>query len=269
MKLIQNKVTQIALLLLLSLLVAVSLSGRILFSLPFFYEQTESQRWSTFLICTFILIILTLLSNKALILPYRNRLLQRKNLVFLLIMFIILTSTSFISTIHYWAVPKTHTIEICFDAEEGTKNLEIHKLMESVTKRLYDPHSFGTDYYPIIIKSGECVNGTITTLYWKFHLLLFSPALTAVVQENPPDGRFFLSINDEPAVVYFDKEATPPIENEVRFTDGLGKGEVLPFARNQSFFTGLKVLALVISAIYLSLFFFGLTETFITHNHRI
>jgi len=266
MKLFQNKVTRIALLLLLSLLVAVSLSGRILFSLPFFYEQNNNQRILTSLLITLMFCGLVFIAYNTLILPFLSLYLKWKNVIFIILMIIILISTSSINSLYYWSIPKENNIEICFDAAEGSKNLQIHKLIESHTKRLYSPVSFGVDQYPIIIPSGECVNGKIITMYWKYTLMLFFPSLTAVAQKEPPDGRFYLSINDVPSVVYFDKNAEEPIGNEVNFNEGIEDGETLPFVIHKYLYTAVKAICLIVSSIFLSLFFFGLTEKIMNYS---
>lgn len=268
MKLNHNNKLNTGLIILGSLLIAWCIAGRGLFSLPVFYEQLPGQKWHIFLLSTFVLFLFVFFASKAFILPYVKTYSKPKDFIFILLIFIILTGISFISTTYYWAKPEKHSIEICFDAEDGKQQLEIHELIEPVTKRLYPPKSFGTDRYPIILQSGTCRDGSIVTLYWKYHLLLFSPGLTAVVQQRPPDGRFFMSINDTPAVIMFDEQNNSEQGNEVNFTDGLESGEVLSFAKNMAVFTGFKVLLLLITAAYLSFFFFGLTEKFIHYEKK-
>lgn len=266
MTLIQNKKLSAVLINLGSLLIAGCMAGRGLLNLPLFYEQLPGQKWLIFLLLTIVLFVFVFFANKAFIRPYLKTYLKPKNFIFILLIFIILTGISLISTTYYWAKPEKHSVEICFDAADGKQALDIQELIEPVTKRLYSPKSFGQDRYPIILKSGTCSNGSIVTLYWKYHLLLFAPGLTAVVQANPPDGRFFMSINDTPAVIMFDEENNPQEDNLVNFNDGFDKGETLSFARNLHIYTGLKVFALLITTVYFSFFFYGLTEKFITFS---
>jgi hypothetical protein len=92
--------------------------------------------------------------------------------------------------------------------------------------------------------------------------------MNVVVQENPPDGRLFIAVNDNPAVVYFDEDAEEPVGTEILFTEGFDQGEVLPFARNKYISLGVKSIALILSAIYLSLLLFGLTEKIINFENK-
>jgi hypothetical protein len=266
MKLSRSKVIRILLHVLLIITISISLTMSCLLRLAFFYEQNNNQRILTSLLITLMFCGLVFIAYNTLILPFLSLYLKWKNVIFIILMIIILISTSSINSLYYWSIPKENNIEICFDAAEGSKNLQIHKLIESHTKRLYSPVSFGVDQYPIIIPSGECVNGKIITMYWKYTLMLFFPSLTAVVQKEPPDGRFYLSINDVPSVVYFDKNAEEPIGNEVNFNEGIEDGETLPFVIHKYLYTAVKAICLIVSSIFLSLFFFGLTEKIMNYS---
>jgi hypothetical protein len=263
MKIFKNKIFQKALIIILSITVAISLAVRILFSLPLFYEQTPNQMVLTISIVFLVLLLFIFLGNKTLILRNLKKYLDWKNIIFIVVLFIIITATSWVSTIHYWSKPEKHQVEICFDAANETGRIKILKLVEPKTERLFSPKSFGFKYYPLIVKSGECIQGQMITLYWRFPLRFILKIINVVVQEEPPDGRLFISVNDVPAVVYFDKDSEEPIGTEILFTEGFDQGEVLPFARNKYISLGIKSIALIISSIYLSLFLFGLTEIII------
>lgn len=268
MKLIHNKTFQTALIIVISLIFAISLAARILLSLPFFYEQPAQQRILTFVIVFLLLSLFIMLMNKFLILPYFQLLLKWKNIFFILLLTIIIVATSSVSTTHYWSRPEKHEVEICFDATDGAESLEINKLAEPKTNRLFSPKSFGFNHYPITVRSGECIQGQIVTLYWRFPLRYILKIMNVVVQEKPPNGRLFIAVNDNPAVVYFDKDADEPVGTEILFTEGFDQGEVLPFARNKYISLGVKSTALILSAIYLSLFLFGLTEKIINSENN-
>lgn len=260
MKILKNNTFQKTIVILISVGVAISLSLRILLSLPFFYEQTPNQSILTLALVFFASLLLIWLSNKAFILPYLREFIKLQNLLFLSLLVIVIAATSSISTVHYWSRPEKHAVEICFDAADGDTSLEINKLVEPKTNRLFSPKSFGVKHYPIIIPSGECLQGQLVTLYWSFPLRYILKIINVVVQDNPPDGRLFVSVNDNPAVVYFDKDEEDPVKTEISFTEGFDQGEVLPFARNKYISLGVKTIALTLSSLYLSLFLFGLTE---------
>ena len=268
MNFIHNKTFQKALITVISLTFAISLSARILLSLPFIYEQPSHLRIITFLIVFLVLVVLTVLTNYFLILPYSKLLLKWKNIFFIIVLTMIIVTTSSISTTHYWSKPEKHEIEICFDATDGIESLEINKLVEPKTNRLFSPKSFGFKHYPITIQSGECIQGQMVTLYWRFPLRYILRVINVVVQENPPNGRLFIAVNDNPAVVYFDEDADEPVGTEILFTEGFDQGEVLPFARNKYISLGVKSIALILSAIYIALFLFGLTEKIINFEDK-
>ena len=268
MKFFHNKIIQKALITVISLTFAISLSARILLSLPFFYEQPAQQRVLSFVIVFVVLLFFIVPTNYFLIFPYSKLLLKWKNIFFIMVLTLIITMTSSISTTHYWSRPEKHEVEICFDATDGAESLEIIKLAEPKTNRLFSPKSFGFNHYPITVWSGECIQGQMVTLYWRFPLRYILRIMNVVVQENPPDGRLFIAVNDNPAVVYFDKDAEEPVGTEILFTEGFDQGEVLPFARNKYISLGVKSIALILSAIYLSLFLFVLTEKIINSENK-
>ena len=92
--------------------------------------------------------------------------------------------------------------------------------------------------------------------------------VNVVVEEEPPDGRLYISVNDVPAVVYFDQTVDPPIGNEVLFTDGFDQGQVFSFARNKYIYFGIKAICLLFSAFYIVLFLFGITEKVATYTGK-
>jgi hypothetical protein len=263
MKFIHNKSFQKALLIVISFIFATSLSARILLSLPFFYEQPAQQRILTLVIVFLLLLLFIMLMNYFLILPYFKLLLNWKNIFFIILLTIIIVVSSSVSTTHYWSKPEIHEVEICFDAANGTDSLEINKLVEPKTNRLFSPKSFGFSHYPITVRSGECLQGQMVTLYWRFPLRYILKIISVVVEENPPDGRLFIAVNENPAVVYFDKDADEPVGTEILFTEGFDQGKVLPFARNKYISLGVKSIALILSSLYLSILLFGLTEIII------
>jgi hypothetical protein len=251
-----------------TLTVAMCLTVRILFSLPFFYEQTVNKKVITFALLVLVLLVLVVFANKILILPYISSYLKWKNFLYIVFIFVIILVTSYYSANHYWSVPEKHDVEICFDAIDGIQSLEILKIEEPKTFRLYSPKSFGFDYYPIVVESGKCIKGEVITLYSDFSLQFLLRNMNLVVQEDPPDGRLYLTVNKVPAVVYFDKTADPPFGNEIQFNDGFDQGRILPFARNKYIYTGGKTICLLSSAFYLALFFFGLTEKITTYTNE-
>jgi hypothetical protein len=259
MKIFKNKTFHKTIIVLISVAAAMGLSLRVLLSLPFFYEQTPGQKILTLAVVFLAFLFLIWLSNKTFILPNLQEFTQLKNILFIILLFIIIASTSSVSTVHYWSKPEKHEVEICFDSTDGNESLEINKLVEPKTNRLFSPKSFGVKHYPIIVPSGECLQGQVVTLYWRYPLRYLLKIMSVVVEDNPPDGRLFISVNDNPAVVYFDKDAEDPVKTEISFTEGFDQGEVLPFARNLYISLGIKTIALILSSLYLSLFLFGLT----------
>jgi hypothetical protein len=263
MNFFHNRTFQKALIIVISIIFAISLAARSLLSLPFFYEQPAQQRIFTFAIVFIGFWLFILLMNYFLILPYLKLLLIWKNIFFILLLTLIIMATSAVNTTHYWSRPEKHQVEICFDATDGAESLEINKLAEPKTNRLFSPKSFGFNHYPITVQSGECIQGQMVTLYWRFPLRYILKIINVVVQENPPDGRLFIAVNDNPAVVYFDKDADESVGTEILFTEGFDQGEVLTFARNKYISLGIKSIMLILSSLYLSMLLFGLTEIFL------
>jgi hypothetical protein len=92
------------------------------------------------------------------------------------------------------------------------------------------------------------------------------PRVRFLIKTMPPDGRFYTAINDVPSVVYFDKDAEEPFPGEVIIDEGFEKGSKITIPWHKAWFLALKASMLFLSAIYLSFFFFGLTEQIITFS---
>jgi len=257
LKFLHRKSTRIILLILSSLIVAVCLAGVLLLNLPFFYEKSSQHMLLSYAMTASAFLIVILLVNKVFITPFVKLYLQQKNWIFIIIMILILTIALSLGSVYYWNIPIRHTVEICFDADDPEENLSIQRLMDPNNNRLHSSSNFGVEDYPIIVETGICIDGNIIDLdplkVW------LSKRLKSIVQENPPDGRFFVSINNVPSVVYFDRNAEDN-SNVVTINEGFENGTILPFAEHKLIYSGIKALAVFCSAIYLSLFFFGLTE---------
>ena len=260
MKMLKNNILQKTLSILLSLLISLSIVTRSLLSLPFFYEQNYKARAWIFSSLFFFILIFVLFFNAVLIVPNLRKLEERNNKIFLLlitcVLFVILTFGS----ANYWATPEVHNLQICFDANDEISDLHIDGLIDPNLNRLYPPDSFSFSRYPMIIKSGDCLEGRIIMLISKLTQGLFSNRLTVKVQGNPPDGRFFVKINEMPAVVIFDHDDESSSANEIIFNEGFGKGDRITHPWEQNWFVVIKAIAVVICAIYLSLFLFGFIE---------
>jgi len=261
MKSIHSKGTQIIILIVLIALVSISIAGTGLLSLPFFYEQTTQVRVMLFLGVSIFLSLLIFIATRVFILPFVKYYKIRSNLVFIILISVLLTVSVGLSYENLWAVPEIHEVEICFTAEDGSQSLNIDKIVDPNKNRLFPPDSFGFKRYPIIVESGSCITGRITNLVSRLTEALMGDQLTIEVQEAPPVGRFYVSINDVPAVVNFgleDEEAQP--STTILYKDGFDQGRKIENPWQQYWFILLKSVAIVICAIYISLFLFGLTE---------
>jgi hypothetical protein len=268
MKIFNNKTFRCLLIIALSTLAAIGLSVRSLLSLPFFYEQTLPQSVVTFLLFSLAFLSIILITNKSLIFPYLRSYLKWNNLLFILLLILIIAFTSSISTFFYWSTPAKHTVEICFDATSGMEDLEIIQITDPKTNRLLSPKGLGVKHYPITIPSGECINGTLTTLEMKFPLQ-FILILNIVPDEDAPAGRLFMSINEVPSVVMIEQDSENPDEPENWFTDGLDDGKIPQYSRNKYINLFIKVFGITLSSIYLALFLFGIAQNITdwnTHN---
>jgi len=268
MKLLNNKRNQKLLIFIASLIVSVSLSLRILLSLPFFYEQTPSMMAIILVIFILIFVAIILSTNRLLILSHSNCFRNWKNIALIALLSVILITSFAVSSNHYWSKPEIHRVEICFDAKKGNQPLIINKLFEPKTNRMFSPRTFGFGHYPIVVQSGDCLSGQMITLYWGFPLRLILKNMKVVVDKEPPEGRLFISVNEVPAVVYFDNDAEEPIKTGIFFTEGFDKGTPLSFSRNKYIYLGIKSIALIISSLYLAFVLFGFTEIFLKSENK-
>jgi len=263
MKFLKLKITRIISIVFLVLLVSLSLSATSLMNFPAFYHHNSQERIITVLISMVVLSVPVIYILKSLIFPNLICFKKVKNIIFIVILFIFLSATISISSNYYWSVPETQDIKICFDADDATSNISIRELNHPVTNQLYPPDSFGSSRYPFPIESGECINGTVMTFYRRIMRFWNKPGISVVIQGDPPDGRLFVSANEIPSVLDFDNNSEAGKNTIITIYEGFDLGEKIEVPWNQHWFLGIRVLAVFISAAFLSLFLFGLTEKII------
>lgn len=268
MRIIKNNFLKNILSVIIYLIISGGFAARILFSLPFFYEQKNKEKILILLILTSIFLVLVKFFTRVIIFPHLSEFQNKSNKIFFIFMTSILVVTLALGSANYWAVPEVHHVQICFDANDETSDLLIEGLIDPNTNRLYPPDSFSFSRYPIILKSGNCLNGRITMLISKLTQALIGFRLIVRVQDSPPDGRFFVSINDVPAVVYFDHDVKPNLTNEIIFKEGFEKGEKINMPWGKHWFMGVKAMAILSCATYLSLFLFGFSEQILTFQSK-
>jgi len=267
MKSIHSRSNRIITLIVLITLVSVSITGISLLSLPFFYEQTSQARTMIFIGVSLFFSMLIFFASKVFILPFVRYFKIRSNLAFLIIISILLTVTIGLSYANLWAVPEIHNVKICFLADDESQSLYIEKLVDPNKNRLYAPNSFGFNRYPIIVESGPCISGRITKLVSRLTESLMGDQLTIEVQEAPPSGRFHVSINEVPAVVNFEQDVES--QTSILYDEGFDHGRRIEKPWQQLWFFCLKMIAILFSSLFLSLFLFGFTERIQTFQANI
>jgi len=241
-------------------LVAISLAGICLMSLPSFYEQAAQGKVLLFLGVSVFFSVLVSLIAKVFILPFMAKLKNKASLVFLALFSSLLIIGIGLGSANLWAVPEIHQVEICFTADDESQSLSIEKIMDPNTKRLFPPISFGDNRYPINVESGTCINGRIMKLISRLTESLMGDQLQIDVQENPPSGRFYISVNKTPAVITFSQDEEEQQSASILITEGFDRAERINTPWGQSWFNILKFICIIFSASFLSLFLFGLTE---------
>ena len=227
---------------------------------PFFYLLSRQEMIRTFLLVAIGFLILIAFAFYIFIRPFKNNFRKKKNLIFLIIITIFITGIIAINSNYYWSIPVSHNIKICFDAEDSASSISVRELNHAVTDHLFSPESFGSDRYPLFIKSGECLNGQVTTFYRRIMRFWNKPGITVIVSEDPPDGRLFISANGLPTTVYFETDAEIKQSNKITIYDGFESGTSADSPWGKYWFLALRAFAIFISGTFLSLFFFGLTE---------
>jgi len=250
----------------LSIAVGVCLSGLVLLNLTSFYENDTARQVILFLIVMTVISSFVFFANKAFILPYLDYFKKWETWVFIGLMVIILTISMSISAEHYWEMPIIHKVKICFDAEENAGNLIIDDMVDPNTNRQYSLRSFGLSRYPFTINSGTCIDGEFVNLVRRSPRWWIVPRVKLIIKSTPPDGRFFVSINDVPSVVYFDQDAEERFNAEVIINEGFEKGNQIRIPWRKAWFFALKAGGVLLSGFYLSVLFFGLSERIISYR---
>ena len=266
MKFLKQKLTRNIIVVFLVLLVSLSLSATSLMNFPSFYHHNSQERIITILISMVVFSVPVIYLLKSLIFPNFIGFKKRKNIIFVVILFIFLSATISISSNYYWSTPVIHNIKICFDTEDATSKINIRELNHPVTNHLYPPDSFGSSRYPFPVKSGECVTGSVMTFYRRVMRYWNEPGISVVIQGNPSEGRLYVSANDIPSVVNFDDTAENEVNKIISIYEGFDLGKKIETPWNQHLLLVLRILAVFISAGFLSLFLFGLTEKIIGYK---
>lgn len=264
MNITKNKLLQI----LFSIIISFSFAFRSLLGLPFFYEQNKEEQIRGFFLLSLIIFFLILLFNHLLIHPHLGKLQHKREKLFLIIMTGIILVVLLLSSASYWSIPEVHDVQMCFDASDKISSLSITGLINSNTKRLYPPESFGFSRYPIILRSEDCLDGRITMLLSELTQGLFSKRLIIRVPEDPPSGRFFVSINEVPSVINFSTDTDKENINEIIFDEGFDQGRRITRPWGQHWFILIKMLAVILCALYISLLLFGFNEQIINFQRE-
>ena len=263
MKIIESKAARIISLVGFICLVSLSLSATSLFNFPSFYQLSTKEQNFTLLISTILFSIPALYVSRALILPTIGRFKKIKNLIFVVILLIFLSVVISISSNYYWSTPIVHNLEICFEADNAASKINIRELNHPVTNHLFPSDSFGSSRYPFPVESGECVSGNVMTFYRRVMRFWNKPGISIVIQGEAPAGRLFVNVNETPSAIVFDSDTEIDGNTIVTINEGFEQGTTLGTPWSQSWFLGIRMLAVLITGGFLSLFFFALSEKII------
>ncbi len=260
MKFIKSKAAKVVLSAILVLFMSLSLSATSLLNFPAFFHQSAKSQTIIVLISTAILSIPVLYVSQALISPIITGFKKVKNLIFIGILILFLVVVISISSNYYWSTPVIHNLELCFDADNETTSINIRELNHPVTNHLFPSDSFGSTRYPFPIESGECVSGTVRTFYRRVMRFWNKPGISIVIQGEASAGRLLVKVNDIPSAVVFDKDTESDGNTIITINEGFEHGSRIESPWSQSWFFGLRILAVLISATFVSLFLLGFTE---------
>ena len=249
-------------------LIAASLTITSLFRLPLIYEQTVQERTTIFIIFGLIILALILIASLFFILPIISLFINKNAILFIVILSLILSIAFVLSSAHYWAAPEIHKLDICFTGDAESTSLNIQKLVNPNTNRLFPPDSFGFSRYPITVESGQCIHGRVIFLISPLTQALIGYQITATIGESPPDGRLLVSVNETPSVIYFDQAANNQNPEIVVLRDGFSQGIMLRNPYKQYWFIGMKLIAIIISSIFIALLLFSLTEEIFSFSNQ-
>ena len=252
---------------LFSLLAAMGIASVIHLNLSYFYLLSHAEKILIWAVTWTVIILIMQFVNRVLIFPYMPLVFRKPNYWYLTIMILTLISVTALNSSNYWAHTVEHNLELCFDAKNAGEALKVQKLIDPNTNFLYSPESMGIKNYPILIKTGTCLQGKILTLYPRYFNSFLATRLLLEIGPNPPSGRLYMEVNGVPAVINFDEAAIEPKE-EIFLNEGFDTGSPILMPWRRTWFFGLKLIALCLNAVYLSLLFFGITER-IRNNQAI
>jgi len=265
MKLLGSKTTKTIIFTVILLLSAISITMLSLLNLPFFYEKSHTEKAIAISLISLAFFLLTYFGGNIFILPYKRMFLEWKNLLFVAVMTVILTATFALSTVYYWSIPNIHTIEMCYDADKGDGSVMIESLMDPNRTRIYSPQKFKNSEYPLLVQSGNCINGEIVNLDSLIPRWWIVPRLTIYLAEEPPYGRFSVKVNEVESVVYFDDDYGNIYAGKLEFNEGFDQGTMIKQPWRQRWFFGVQAIWVIIGATFFSFLLWGITERIISY----
>jgi hypothetical protein len=252
----------------ISILFGISLSMVCLLNFAYFYEFEDAQKVRFFLIGIVCFTLLIFLALRAYVLPIRRKYLERKKLLLIGFLGLVLLRILFYSSYYYWSIPQIHAINICYDTNNLSEHLKLFELHDANTGEQYLPSSLGYPHYPILIAANTCAQGRIISLplrnkNWEGVVAVFEEKIA------PDTVRTKLNNGMEETTALINHDQIAGTEN-ILISQGATRGILITNPWDKGWFVVIKWLSLVLSSALLALILFAISETIIVgSNHRV
>jgi hypothetical protein len=252
----------------ISILLGISLSIVCLLNFAYFYEFADAQKIRLFLIVMVCFTLIIFLVLRAYVLLIRHKYLERKKLLFIGFLGLVLLRILFYSSYYYWSIPQIHTINICYDTNNLSEHLKLFELHDAKTGEEYLPSSLGYHYYPIVIAANTCAEGRIISLplrnkNWEGVVAVFEEKIA------PNTVRTKLNNSMEETTTLINHDQIAGTEN-ILISHGVTSGIPITNPWDKGWFVVIKWLSLVLSSALLALILFAISETIIAgSNHKV
>ncbi len=234
-----------------------------LLNLPAFYDRSQPAMIGLFLGVLLLFGIAIFFCTIWFVLPYVRSYADRRNLLLIVLLFVILLAVSVTSSPYLWTVPQIQHVAVCYESPNKSDHLDLLEAHDAQSNREYSPQSLGSQKYPILIAPNACIEGTVMAL-----TPMSSPALgngfaVTVSQKDDQDRATIRLNNAKKTYSLGNQDGIPNTESLSVDADPARAGTFVTDPWGRKWMVLAKWASLVLSSAYMALLLFGVSETVI------
>lgn len=260
---LRSQISQKVLFLLFSTSVGGSLAILCLFNLPLFYEQDRTGLINVFFITFIAFSLIIALSIKIWIVPLRY--FREKNasqILLIVILCTILAGVFHFTATYYRSTPNFQSVEICYEANDPTRTLEIHSISDYRIGRIFPAEYYGHADYPISIPANACITGGLRSVQ-KFQ------GVNIELTAQGIDNSLRVEINNQVTVKSISGPDVVMGRESIAFLSSINRGSpIYPDIFASTIVSAIKWVALWLSSFFLAVLVVGVVEVIVLQKNE-